>query len=114
MPVGPYFVDFACFSEKLVVELDGGQHADAVVHDENRSRFIEASGFRVLRFWNNDVLSNTDGVLERIAQSLSLLKRDWAAKPRKGREESIPTSPSHAFGAGPSLSQGRGGVGACS
>ena len=94
MPVGPYFVDFSCFAEKLIVELDGGQHADAVDHDIARTRFLAAQGFRVVRFWNTDVLSNTNGVLERIAQELS-------------------TSHSHAFGAGPSLSQGRGELEAC-
>jgi very-short-patch-repair endonuclease len=94
MPVGPYFVDFACFAEKLIVELDGGQHADAADHDIARTRFLAAQGFRVVRFWNTDVLSNTNGVLERIAQELS-------------------ASPSHAFGAGPSLSQGRGELEAC-
>jgi very-short-patch-repair endonuclease len=72
MPIGPYLADFACFAEKLVIELDGGQHADAISYDEVRSRFIQAQGYRVLRFWNNDILTNTDGVLDRIAQSLSL------------------------------------------
>ena len=89
MPVGPYFADFACFSAKLIVEIDGGQHAAAAEHDQKRSVFIEAQGYRVLRFWNHDVLRNTRGVLERIALELS-------------------TSPSRASGAGPSLSQGRG------
>jgi adenine-specific DNA-methyltransferase len=94
MPVGPYFADFACFAEKLIIELDGGQHVDATDHDIERTRFLVAQGYRVIRFWNNDVLSNTDGVLERIAESVS-------------------TSPSHACGAGPSLSQGRGELEAC-
>lgn len=71
MPIGPYFADFACFSEKLVVELDGGQHADATEYDAVRTRYIESNGYRVLRFWNNDVLSNTDGVLEVIGATLS-------------------------------------------
>ena len=84
MPVGPYVVDFACFAEKLVIELDGGQHADALSYDEVRSHFIRAQGYRVLRFWNNDVLSNTPGVLERITQSLSPREREGAAKPREG------------------------------
>lgn len=88
MPIGPYFVDLASFAARLVVELDGGQHADAAGHDEARTRFIEAQGFRVLRFWNNDVLSNTDGVLEKIAEQLT-------------------TSPSHSCAVGPSLSHGR-------
>jgi len=71
MPIGPYFADFACFAEKLVVELDGGQHAAAATQDASRTRFLEAQGYRVLRFWNNDVLDNSDGVLEVIASELS-------------------------------------------
>ena len=54
----------------LVVELDGGQHADAVVYDEKRTRFMQERGFRVLRFWNNDVLTKTDTVREQILLAL--------------------------------------------
>lgn len=93
MPVGPYFADFACFAEKLIFELDGGQHASAGTYDEARTRFIEAQGFRVLRLWNNDVLTNIDGVLEQIAQSLSPREREGGAKRRKGEEDQS-TSPS--------------------
>ncbi len=89
MPVGPYFADFACFAEKLIVEIDGGQHATSPDYDHRRSSFLEEQGYRVLRFWNNDVLRNTNGVLEAIALHLS-------------------TSPSHCSAMGPSLSQGRG------
>jgi very-short-patch-repair endonuclease len=71
MPVGPYFADFACFAERLIVELDGGQHAEALEYDEARTRFIGAQGYCVLRFWNNDVLANIDGVLTRVAEVLS-------------------------------------------
>ncbi len=70
MPVGPYFVDVACFASRLVIELDGSQHAEAVEYDCARTRFIEAQGYRVLRFWNNDVIENMDGVLEKIAAAL--------------------------------------------
>jgi very-short-patch-repair endonuclease len=108
MPVGPYFVDFTCFAERLVIELDGGQHADAAAYDGVRTKFIEAQDFTLLRFWNNEVLSNTDGVIERIAESLSLREREGGAKRREGEVETASTSPSHAFGAGPSLSHGRG------
>ena len=71
VPLGPYFADFLCHSAKVVIELDGGQHATAHAYDEARTRFIEHQGFRVLRFWNNDVLGNPDGVLQVIAQRLS-------------------------------------------
>ena len=107
MPVGPYFVDFACFSEKLIIEIDGGQHAEAAAYDEARTRLLEGQGYRVLRFWNNDVLSNTEGVLERITQSLSRLEREEGAERREGHGDTS-SSPFHAFGAGPSLSQRRG------
>ncbi|NVM91844.1 adenine-specific DNA-methyltransferase [Variovorax sp. SG517] len=69
-PIGPYFADFACLEAKLIVELDGGQHTEAVAYDENRTRFIEAQGYRVLRFWNHEVLTQTDAVRERILQAL--------------------------------------------
>jgi len=68
--IGPYFADFACLEAKLIVELDGGLHVEAAGYDENRSRFIEAQGYRVLRFWNNEVLTQTDAVRERILQAL--------------------------------------------
>jgi very-short-patch-repair endonuclease len=89
MPIGPCFADFACFAEKLVIELDGGQHAAEAAQDAARTRAIEAQGYRVIRFWNNDVMSNTDGVLQRISDQLL-------------------ASPSRSNAAGPSLSQGRG------
>jgi very-short-patch-repair endonuclease len=107
VPLGAYYADFASHSAKLVIELDGGQHATALARDAKRTRFLEGEGFRVLRFWNNDVLSNIDGVLHSIAQSLSRREREEAAKRRKGEVEAAP-SPSHAAGAGPSLSQRRG------
>jgi very-short-patch-repair endonuclease len=59
-PVGPYIVDFACRDAMLVVELDGSQHADSA-SDERRTEYLNARGYSVLRFWNNDVLSNREG-----------------------------------------------------
>ena len=58
---------------KLVVELDGGQHAESAT-DEARTRMIEAHGYRVIRFWNNDVLENTDGVTEAILAEIALTR----------------------------------------
>lgn len=72
-PIGPYIVDFACRSARLAIELDGGQHADSAT-DEARTRVIEAHGYRVIRFWNNDVLQNTDGVLTEIIQELAIAR----------------------------------------
>ena len=67
---GPYIADFACFAARLIVELDGGQHAQDADADAARTAWLEGQGFRVLRFWNNDVLANTEGVLERILEAL--------------------------------------------
>ena len=66
-PLGPYVVDFCCAEAKLIVEVDGGHHAD---DDEARTRWLEARGYRVIRFWNNDVLANTEGVLCMILDAL--------------------------------------------
>ena len=63
---GHYIADFVSHGAKLVIEVDGGQHNEQALADAARSRFIEAQGYRVLRFWNNDVLKNIDGVLEDI------------------------------------------------
>jgi very-short-patch-repair endonuclease len=65
MPVGPYFADFACREVALIVELDGGQHAESD-RDIRRTSFLLSQGYSVLRFWNNDVMCNRDGVLETI------------------------------------------------
>jgi very-short-patch-repair endonuclease len=65
-PAGPYVADFLCVEAKLIVELDGGQHGVQVEKDAARTRALEAAGYSVIRFWNNDVLVNTEGVLETI------------------------------------------------
>jgi len=69
-PIGPHVADFACRDARLAIELDGGQHTAEV--DAPRTQVIEAFGYQILRFWNNDVLENTDGVLEAIRQELLL------------------------------------------
>ena len=66
VPVGPYVVDFLCAKAQLVVEVDGSQHQTPLNHDEARTAWLRARGFRVLRFWNNEVLAQTEGVLEKI------------------------------------------------
>jgi very-short-patch-repair endonuclease len=68
--VGPYICDFACLEARLVIELDGSQHVDQSDYDFRRDCFLRSKGFRVLRFWNNDVLSQTGGVVETIFQAL--------------------------------------------
>jgi very-short-patch-repair endonuclease len=63
--IGPYFADFASHQAKIVIEVDGGQHSGST-SDERRTRYLEANGYRVLRFWNNDVGENISGVLSMI------------------------------------------------
>ena len=70
-PIGPYTVDFICREQRLIIEVDGGQHATDA-RDVIRDRWLSAHRYRILRFWNNDVLSNIDGVLETIAASLQI------------------------------------------
>jgi very-short-patch-repair endonuclease len=72
VPIGPYVADFVCRARKLVIELDGGQHAEQANDDAKRTAELEALGYRILRFWNNDVLTNTDSVLEAIRLDLKL------------------------------------------
>ena len=68
-PIGNYIVDFVCLSKRLIIELDGGQHADSIgkAKDERRDQWLQSQGFMVLHFWNNEVFKNTKGVLEIIA-----------------------------------------------
>jgi very-short-patch-repair endonuclease len=71
VPIGAYVVDFCCRELKVIVELDVGQHAVQVRSDAEQTALLEALGYHVLRFWNSDALANTDGVLQRIVQSLA-------------------------------------------
>jgi very-short-patch-repair endonuclease len=86
LPVAGFVVDFACLETRLIVELDGGQHADRSDYDERRTAILGKSGFRVLRFWNDDVLTKLEAVLEEIL-----------------RQSEAPPSPQ------PSPASGRGG-----
>jgi very-short-patch-repair endonuclease len=65
-PIEPYIADFVCLELKLIIELDGGQHAYRIDYDDQRSLFLERREFKVIRFWNNDVIENIEGVLEAI------------------------------------------------
>jgi very-short-patch-repair endonuclease len=84
--IGPYFADFACHAARLVIEIDGGQHNEAagLARDAKRTAELESRGYRVLRFWNNEVLGNVEGVMVTIAAAV----RDVDPPP--------PTPPRHA------------------
>jgi very-short-patch-repair endonuclease len=68
--LGPYIVDFVCLDKRLVVEIDGGQHAEQRARDDARTGWLRSQGFEVLRFWNNEVLGNMGGVLQVIMEAL--------------------------------------------
>jgi very-short-patch-repair endonuclease len=70
VPIGPFICDFAARTPKLIIELDGGQHVVRTAEDERRTRFLASRGYRVLRFWNNDVLGNVEGVLQVVEEVL--------------------------------------------
>jgi very-short-patch-repair endonuclease len=70
VPIGPYVVDFAAISERLVIEVDGGQHAESD-RDKAREDFLASNGLRVLRFWNHEVLVNLDGVVSAVQRALT-------------------------------------------
>ena len=88
-PIGPFIADFVCQELRLVIEADGGQHADNI-RDKRRTAFLEGKGYRVLRFWNNEILGNLDGVAQVIAAALS------APPPARASRES--PSPSRGEG----------------
>ena len=69
-PIGPYVCDFACIEKSVIVELDGSQHLDKAPYDFRRDAFLRSKGFRILRFWNGDVLSQPDNVGETIFEAL--------------------------------------------
>jgi very-short-patch-repair endonuclease len=70
-PIGHYIADFVCIEQLLVIELDGGQHQEQIIYDERRTGFLLAQGWRVLRFWNNEVIDNLEGVLANIVANFT-------------------------------------------
>lgn len=70
-PIGKYIVDFVCFENKLIIEVDGGQHSEQIVYDLERSTWLEGQGFRILRFWDSQVLKETEAVKEKIFEALN-------------------------------------------
>jgi very-short-patch-repair endonuclease len=87
-PLGSYIADFACLDPKLIVELDGSQHAEQTGYDERRDAFFESHGFAVLRFGSNEPLRNLDGVRTVILEQLKVLagSAPTPALPQRGRE----------------------------
>ncbi|MDH5767328.1 MAG: endonuclease domain-containing protein [Gammaproteobacteria bacterium] len=75
VPIDHFIVDFICSSARLIIELDGGQHAEQVNYDQKRSEYLKSKGFTVIRFWNNEVLQNLEGVLDTLTLALSLQER---------------------------------------
>ena len=72
--IGNYIADFVCREKKLIIEVDGGQHAEAMEYDNKRTQFLEKEGYKVYRVWNNDVFKNTREVLEEILVLLERIK----------------------------------------
>ncbi|RJR43465.1 MAG: endonuclease domain-containing protein [Deltaproteobacteria bacterium] len=85
-PVGPYIVDFICIEKKVVIEVDGGQHGEYEEADRQRTAFLTEQGYRVMRFWNHEVLQETDAVMDTIFGSLEDLPPPPGPLPQPGRE----------------------------
>jgi very-short-patch-repair endonuclease len=76
VPIGPYIVDFLCMSLKLIIEVDGSQHMSNLQYDNSRTLYLESHGFHVARFWNNEILAQTNSVLEALTLTLSQRERE--------------------------------------
>ncbi|PAL24594.1 endonuclease domain-containing protein [Sphingopyxis sp. GW247-27LB] len=83
-PIGPFICDFVSRTAKLVIEVDGGQHAVDVAKDEARTAYLEARGYRVIRFWNNDVLERIEGVVSEIERVLADMPSPNPSRKREG------------------------------
>jgi len=69
--IEPYIADFVCIEKKLIIEIDGGQHAESLEKDNERTKYLENKGYKVIRFWNNEVISSMDAVLDTILDRLN-------------------------------------------
>ena len=83
-PIDRYYVDFVCRERRLIIELDGGQHAERT-EDRQRDSGLSALGYRVIRIWNNDVIENVDGVLQMLLSELEKQPLTPSLSPRAGR-----------------------------
>ena len=86
-PVGRYIADFACLEIGLVIELDGGQHLEQLAYDRKREQELQALGFRTLRFWDHEVLKETDAVMEKIRQVAGTLTLTPTLSRKREREQ---------------------------
>jgi len=86
--LGDYIVDFISFDVMLIIEVDGGQHNELTTteKDKQRTKWLEGKGYQVIRFWNNDVLENVDGVLTKIKEILEMRSHPHLTSPVKGEE----------------------------
>jgi very-short-patch-repair endonuclease len=101
MPIGSYIVDFVSFTYRIIIEVDGGQHADNA-GDRARDRWLASQGFAVLRFWNNDVLKSTTGVLEEIGRALDRAVANPPLPPHSRLRARSAPSPARGEGTGAS------------
>ncbi|MDO8377695.1 endonuclease domain-containing protein [Phenylobacterium sp.] len=92
VPVGPYIADFLCLEAALVVELDGGQHSETLAYDARRTAYLQAQGFRVIRFWNSYVLEFRSAACDVILAACGGETPSPNLSPRGGEEEPGPTS----------------------
>ncbi len=74
-PIGKYIVDFVCREKKIIIEIDGGQHntPDNILADEQRTKYLEAKGYKVIRFWNNEIIKNIDGVYQKLKNEFGII-----------------------------------------
>ena len=109
-PIGRYIVDFVCQEQRLIIELDGGQHAERIEQDQRRDRFLQNAGYRILRFWNIQLQQQTEGVIETILQTL-----ESPVTPRPALRATSPSRGEARLGVGcflPPSSLGRRGMNA--
>ena len=74
-PIGKYIVDLVCREKKIIIEIDGGQHntPDNILADEQRTKYLEAKGYKVIRFWNNEIIKNIDGVYQKLKNEFGII-----------------------------------------
>jgi very-short-patch-repair endonuclease len=111
-PLGPYYVDFVCREQRLIIEVDGGQHADSA-SDRRLDEFLKTLGYRVIRVWNNEVLGNLEGVLQMLASELEIVplpvERGEGTQPRSRNKDFEGCTPSRVSSPSPCLrGEGRG------